>query len=58
VSLKLVPCPNCERVFHIKGHKQVTCICSKTYDVLREKGVMTLNEINTIKTKPFKARKI
>jgi len=58
MSLKLVPCPNCGRVFHIKGHKQVTCICTKTFGVVRDKGNITLKEISTIKTKPFGPRKI
>lgn len=58
MSLKLVPCPNCGRVFHIKGHKQVTCICQKTYNVMRESRSVTLIETTTIKTKPFRPRKI
>lgn len=58
MGVKLVPCPNCERVFHIKGHKQVTCICGNTFIVLRNRGHITLEKIKEIKTRPFKARKI
>lgn len=58
MSEKLVACPNCRRIFHIKRHTEITCICGNTYAVERERGNITLNEIKTIKTKPFKARKI
>lgn len=58
MSLKLVPCPNCGRVFHIKSHKQVDCICQKTFDVLRGNRKITLVETKTIKTRPFMGRKI
>lgn len=58
MSAKLVSCPICGQVFHIKRHLQVTCICGNTFEVIRDKGTIALRKIEEIKTRPWRARKI